>query len=215
MFISFTCCALKSVEKCLQVFLFFGYTLISVIFFLAFFSLWAFFLFRLVLVKPVCSKIRKLSVISDRPECLRVYLWNVKMKILTANKMILRIPQKERHKYPWFQYVIITIWRFIFIKTWLLKGMSRFFRFLSRRRSGRGIKSHPLKKKNAITCVVQLLDGTDYTTEVHVSNFCEKVLQLVYNVHMSYLCSVYNIWHFPMPAVTWVISWILDNAIWF
>ncbi|XP_052796787.1 band 4.1-like protein 5 isoform X3 [Mya arenaria] len=47
--------------------------------------------------------------------------------------------------------------------------MSRFFRFLSRRRTGRGVKSssHPLKKKNAITCTVMLLDGTDYTTEVH------------------------------------------------
>ncbi|KAL4222974.1 hypothetical protein ACF0H5_019015 [Mactra antiquata] len=46
--------------------------------------------------------------------------------------------------------------------------MSRFFRFLSRRRTGRGIKhDHPLKKKNAIVCAVMLLDGTDYTTEVH------------------------------------------------
>ncbi|XP_060605380.1 band 4.1-like protein 5 isoform X2 [Ruditapes philippinarum] len=47
--------------------------------------------------------------------------------------------------------------------------MSRFFRFLSRRRTGRGIKKHdhPIKKKNAITCTIMLLDGTEYTTEVH------------------------------------------------
>ena len=50
--------------------------------------------------------------------------------------------------------------------------MSRFFRFLSRRRTGRGIKKTDLpvpKKKHAIICTVMLLDGTDYTTEIHVS----------------------------------------------
>ncbi|XP_022306008.2 uncharacterized protein LOC111112642 isoform X1 [Crassostrea virginica] len=52
--------------------------------------------------------------------------------------------------------------------------MSKFFRFLSRRRTGRGAKSdttdhggHPLKKKNAVQCTVMLLDGTDFTTEIH------------------------------------------------
>ena len=52
--------------------------------------------------------------------------------------------------------------------------MSRFFRFLSRRRTGRGIKKTDLpvpKKKHAIICTVMLLDGTDYTTEIHVSMF--------------------------------------------
>lgn len=53
--------------------------------------------------------------------------------------------------------------------------MSKFFRFLSRRRTGRGVKSdqtdhgHPLKKKNAVQCTVMLLDGTDFSTELHVS----------------------------------------------
>ncbi|KAL3831671.1 hypothetical protein ACJMK2_023394 [Sinanodonta woodiana] len=49
--------------------------------------------------------------------------------------------------------------------------MSRFFRFLSRRRTGRGIKTEhdgpaPAKKKNVITCTVILLDGTDYTVDL-------------------------------------------------
>lgn len=51
--------------------------------------------------------------------------------------------------------------------------MSKFFRFFSRRRTGRGVKSdqtdhgHPLKKKNAVQCTVMLLDGTDFSTELH------------------------------------------------
>lgn len=55
------------------------------------------------------------------------------------------------------------------------RKMSKFFRFLSRRRTGRGVKSdqtdhgHPLKKKNAVQCTVMLLDGTDFSTELHVS----------------------------------------------
>ncbi|WAQ94946.1 E41L5-like protein [Mya arenaria] len=49
---------------------------------------------------------------------------------------------------------------------WRLK---KWVKRRDRRRTGRGVKSssHPLKKKNAITCTVMLLDGTDYTTEVH------------------------------------------------
>lgn len=55
------------------------------------------------------------------------------------------------------------------------RKMSKFFRFLSRRRTGRGVKSdqtdhgHPLRKKNAVQCTVMLLDGTDFSTELHVS----------------------------------------------
>lgn len=55
------------------------------------------------------------------------------------------------------------------------RKMSKFFRFFSRRRTGRGVKSdqtdhgHPLKKKNAVRCTVMLLDGTDFSTELHVS----------------------------------------------
>lgn len=55
------------------------------------------------------------------------------------------------------------------------RKMSKFFRFFSRRRTGRGVKSdqtdhgHPLKKKNAVQCTVMLLDGTDFSTELHVS----------------------------------------------
>ncbi|KAK3108887.1 hypothetical protein FSP39_017973, partial [Pinctada imbricata] len=49
------------------------------------------------------------------------------------------------------------------------------FGFFSRRRTGRGAKSSDrtdhghgvIKKKNAITCTVMLLDGTDFTTEIH------------------------------------------------
>ncbi|XP_069111156.1 band 4.1-like protein 5 isoform X2 [Argopecten irradians] len=47
--------------------------------------------------------------------------------------------------------------------------MSRFFRFLSRRRTGRRQKlgEHaPIKKKNAITCTVMLLDATDFTIDL-------------------------------------------------
>lgn len=51
--------------------------------------------------------------------------------------------------------------------------MSRFFRFLSRRRTGRGVKhkdsDHPKKHKHHITCTVMLLDGTDFTVDIHVS----------------------------------------------
>lgn len=54
--------------------------------------------------------------------------------------------------------------------------MSKFFRFLSRRRTGRGVKSdhtdhggHPVRRKNVVQCTVMLLDGTDFTTEIHVS----------------------------------------------
>ncbi|XP_021367740.1 band 4.1-like protein 5 isoform X2 [Mizuhopecten yessoensis] len=46
--------------------------------------------------------------------------------------------------------------------------MSRFFRFLSRRRTGRRQKlgeQAPIKKKNAITCTVMLLDSTDFTLD--------------------------------------------------
>ncbi|XP_033761867.1 band 4.1-like protein 4B isoform X3 [Pecten maximus] len=47
--------------------------------------------------------------------------------------------------------------------------MSRFFRFLSRRRTGRRQKlgeQAPIKKKNAITCTVMLLDATDFTLDL-------------------------------------------------
>ncbi|XP_052246002.1 band 4.1-like protein 5 isoform X4 [Dreissena polymorpha] len=57
--------------------------------------------------------------------------------------------------------------------------MSRFFRFFSRRRTGRDVtdSSHPIKKKNAIACKVMLLDGTDYTTEVHKRDHGEVLLE--------------------------------------
>ena len=50
--------------------------------------------------------------------------------------------------------------------------MFRFFRFVSRRRTGRGIKrteiGHP-KKKNVLPCIVMLLDGTDFSVDLPVS----------------------------------------------
>lgn len=61
--------------------------------------------------------------------------------------------------------------------------MSRFFRFLSRRRTGRGIKKTDLpvpKKKHAIICTVMLLDGTDYTTEIHKKSLGHVLLEQVF-----------------------------------
>ena len=50
--------------------------------------------------------------------------------------------------------------------------MSRFFRFLSRRRTGRGFKSDSYlgekSKKGLIVCRVILLDGTDIPVELTV-----------------------------------------------
>ena len=53
-------------------------------------------------------------------------------------------------------------------------GMSKLVRFLSRRRTGKGIKrgvqqSDPKKNKHVIVCTVVLLDGTDVTIELPVS----------------------------------------------
>lgn len=74
---------------------------------------------------------------------------------------------------------MVCVWKYeslIRRSTFRPRKMSKFFRFLSRRRTGRGAKSdttdhggHPLKKKNAVQCTVMLLDGTDFTTEIHVS----------------------------------------------
>lgn len=64
--------------------------------------------------------------------------------------------------------------------------MSRFFRFLSRRRTGRGIKKKDFvdsptpKKKHAIVCTVMLLDGTDYTTEIHKHSKGQALLEQVF-----------------------------------
>ncbi|XP_071108657.1 band 4.1-like protein 4B isoform X3 [Haliotis cracherodii] len=64
--------------------------------------------------------------------------------------------------------------------------MSAFFRFLSKRRSRRGVKNrtdlgHPAKKKNVLTCTVMLLDGTDFTVDVNKkSNGGELMEQIFY-----------------------------------
>jgi len=56
----------------------------------------------------------------------------------------------------------------------LIAAMSKFIRFLSRRRTGRGINKSPAedggfkKKKGIIACKVVLLDGTDLMVELPV-----------------------------------------------
>ena len=50
--------------------------------------------------------------------------------------------------------------------------MSAFFRFLSRRRTGRGYKPDapsPEKQKNIIVCKVILLDNSTLTVDLNVS----------------------------------------------
>lgn len=54
--------------------------------------------------------------------------------------------------------------------------MSKLVRFLSRRRTGKGIKrgvhaSDPKKKKHVIDCTVVLLDGSDVSIELEVNNY--------------------------------------------
>ena len=60
--------------------------------------------------------------------------------------------------------------------------MSRFFRFLSRRRTGRGIKrteiGHP-KKKNVLPCIVMLLDGTDFSVDLPKRSLGSALLEQV------------------------------------
>ncbi|KAK3591142.1 hypothetical protein CHS0354_040209 [Potamilus streckersoni] len=63
--------------------------------------------------------------------------------------------------------------------------MSRFFRFLSRRRTGRGIKTEhdgpvPAKKKNVITCTVILLDGTDYTVDLKKKAYGGDLMEQIF-----------------------------------
>ena len=54
--------------------------------------------------------------------------------------------------------------------------MSKLVRYLSRRRTGKGIKrgaqtqNDPKKNKHVIVCQVVLLDGTDVTIELPVSS---------------------------------------------
>ena len=76
------------------------------------------------------------------------------------------------------------------------RQMSKFFRFLSRRRTGRGVKrteiGHP-KKKNVVPCIVMLLDGTDFSIDLPVS-------------YASYLVELNNIrlvciWLFEISAI--------------
>lgn len=54
--------------------------------------------------------------------------------------------------------------------------MSKLVRFLSRRRTGKGIKrgaqTDPKKNKHIINCTVVLLDGTDISIELPVSCSC-------------------------------------------
>lgn len=56
------------------------------------------------------------------------------------------------------------------------EGMSKLVRYLSRRKTGKGIKRgvqepDPKKNKHVIVCTVVLLDGTDVTIELPVSIF--------------------------------------------
>ncbi|XP_041366075.1 band 4.1-like protein 5 isoform X2 [Gigantopelta aegis] len=62
--------------------------------------------------------------------------------------------------------------------------MSAFFRFLSKRRSRRGVKNRtelgqPVKKKNALPCIVQLLDGTDFHVELHKKDHGQELIEQV------------------------------------
>lgn len=80
------------------------------------------------------------------------------------------------------------------------RKMSKFFRFFSRRRTGRGVKSdqtdhgHPLKKKNAVQCTVMLLDGTDFSTELHVSPMNIIYLALKWDIQetMAFITFIFN-----------------------
>lgn len=80
------------------------------------------------------------------------------------------------------------------------RKMSKFFRFFSRRRTGRGVKSdqtdhgHPLKKKNAVQCTVMLLDGTDFSTELHVSPMNIRYLALKWDIQetMAFIMFIFN-----------------------
>lgn len=80
------------------------------------------------------------------------------------------------------------------------RKMSKFFRFFSRRRTGRGVKSdqtdhgHPLKKKNAVQCTVMLLDGTDFSTELHVSPMNIIYLALKWDIQetMAFIMFIFN-----------------------
>lgn len=80
------------------------------------------------------------------------------------------------------------------------RKMSKFFRFFSRRRTGRGVKSdqtdhgHPLKKKNAVQCTVMLLDGTDFSTELHVSPMNIIYLALKWDIPetMAFIMFIFN-----------------------
>ncbi|XP_052091667.1 band 4.1-like protein 5 isoform X3 [Mytilus californianus] len=60
--------------------------------------------------------------------------------------------------------------------------MSKFFRFLSRRRTGRGVKTteigHP-KKKNVVPCIVMLLDGTDFSIDLPKRSLGSALLEQV------------------------------------
>ncbi|XP_076094692.1 uncharacterized protein LOC143065171 isoform X2 [Mytilus galloprovincialis] len=60
--------------------------------------------------------------------------------------------------------------------------MSKFFRFLSRRRTGRGVKrteiGHP-KKKNVVPCIVMLLDGTDFSIDLPKRSLGSALLEQV------------------------------------
>ena len=102
---------------------------------------------------------------------------------------------------------MVCVWKYeslIRRSTFRPRKMSKFFRFLSRRRTGRGAKSdttdhggHPLKKKNAVQCTVMLLDGTDFTTEIHVSlanldmNQCEMLCKkMTRTSNFLYSCKI-------------------------
>lgn len=97
------------------------------------------------------------------------------------------------------------------------RKMSKFFRFLSRRRTGRGVKSdqtdhgHPLKKKNAVQCTVMLLDGTDFSTELHVSpvniiSCFEMRYSRNYGIYDLYLYNIFNdIFNTAGQSICWHI----------
>lgn len=95
------------------------------------------------------------------------------------------------------------------------RKMSKFFRFFSRRRTGRGVKSdqtdhgHPLKKKNAVQCTVMLLDGTDFSTELHVSPMNIIYLALKWDIQetMAFIMFIfkYDIFNTAGQSICWHI----------
>ena len=66
--------------------------------------------------------------------------------------------------------------------------MSTLIRLLTGRRRGpREVGPAPARKKNNLACTVILLDGTDYTVEINVSNFVFFFFLFISFLYVNYL----------------------------